>query len=383
MLLILIAGGLALLYLILQLFYLYHWSKIAPVIVPKEFTPSTLLSVIVVAHNEEKTIEKCLRGILAQRFPASLFEIIVVDDRSTDATVSIIHKINSPQIRLLKLTDHPLAIQQEAFKKSAIQLAVNHAGHDWVIVTDADCTHHPDWLKTTAYAKELTNAVFITGPIEKKGGENFLDKMQEMENLAFMVLTAAGIRSGLHDIANGANMSFSKKIFLEIKGFEGNYKYASGDDMFLIEKMRKHDNGIISFLKSPTAMVRTSTKKSWDSLTKQRLRWSGKNQGLKNPLISTIWGFVGLYHIAMIASLLLPLVSAVSILPFIILFITKWIIDFIIIQNASFFFYRRPFQGNTILLQFLYTFYVFRMGWNLLLGRKGDWEVRENKRMRE
>jgi len=326
-----------------------------------------------VAHNEEKTIEKCLRGILAQRYPASLFEIIVVDDRSTDATVSIIQKINSSQIKLFELTDYPGSIHQKAFKKSGIELGVNNAGNDWIIVTDADCTHHPDWLKTIAYAKELSKADFITGPIEKKGAENFLDKMQEMENLAFMVLTAAGIRSGLHDIANGANMSFSKKIYLEIKGFEGNYEYASGDDMFLIEKMRKHENARIGFLKSPTAMVRTSTKKSWNALIQQRLRWARKNRGLKNPLISTIWGFVGLYHLAMIASLILPLVSAVSLLPFIILFITKWIIDFMIIQNASFFFHRRPFQGNTILLQFLYTFYVLRMGWSLLTGKKGDW----------
>ncbi len=372
--LILIAGGLAFLYLILQLFYLYHWLKIEPVIVPKEFIPSTAVSIIVVAHNEEKTIEKCLRGILSQRFPGSLFEIIVIDDRSNDKTESIIQNINSPQIRLLKLAEHPLFIHQKAFKKSAIELAVNHAYHDWIIVTDADCTHHPDWLKTIAYAKELTEPAFLTGPIEKKGRENFLGKMQEMENLAFMVVTAAGIRSGLHDIANGANMSFSKKAFLEINGFEGNYEYASGDDMFLIEKIRKYDNARVSFLKSPTAMVRTSTKTSWKSLIQQRLRWAGKNKGLNNPLINLIWGFVGLYHVTMVSSLILPLVTTVSLLPFIILFITKWIIDFILIQNASFFFHRRPFQGNTILLQFLYTFYVFRIGWNLLLGRKGDWQ---------
>ena len=368
-----IAIALSLLYFFIQIFYLYNWLKTPVIVVPGHYIPSAGISVVVVAHNEENTIHSCIRDIVAQNYPVSLFEVIVVNDRSTDSTGDIVQKTGSNQVRLFNLTDHPEFIHAPAFKKSGISLAVQHARHEWIVVTDADCTYRRDWLRTISYAKESGDSVFIAAPIQLNSKNSFLEKMQQMENLAFMVITAAGIRSGLHVIANGANMAFSKRAFMEIKGFEGNYHYASGDDMFLIEKMKKHFPDQIIFLKSASAVVTTSPKSNWKSLITQRIRWAGKNKGLQNPVINIIWGFVGLYSIALVASLILPFISNTSLMPFIILFITKWILDFIIVQNAAFSFNHRPFEGNTIVLQFLYTFYVLRLGWNLLLGRKGDW----------
>ena len=51
---------------------------------------STLVSVIVAAHNEERYVGRCIRSLLAQRFPRDKFDIIVVDDGSTDRTQAIL-----------------------------------------------------------------------------------------------------------------------------------------------------------------------------------------------------------------------------------------------------------------------------------------------------
>ncbi|NBY56865.1 MAG: glycosyltransferase, partial [Actinobacteria bacterium] len=51
---------------------------------------STLISVIVAAHNEERYIGRCLRSLLAQTFPRAKFDIIVVDDGSTDRTSAVL-----------------------------------------------------------------------------------------------------------------------------------------------------------------------------------------------------------------------------------------------------------------------------------------------------
>ncbi|MFZ9340489.1 MAG: glycosyltransferase, partial [Ilumatobacteraceae bacterium] len=51
---------------------------------------STLISVIVAAHNEERYIGRCLRSLLAQTFPRTKFDIIVVDDGSTDRTAAVL-----------------------------------------------------------------------------------------------------------------------------------------------------------------------------------------------------------------------------------------------------------------------------------------------------
>jgi glycosyltransferase involved in cell wall biosynthesis len=62
---------------------------------------STLVSVIVAAHDEERYIGRCLRSLLAQRFARSQFEIVVVDDGSTDRTSAILETFGS-DIRLIR-----------------------------------------------------------------------------------------------------------------------------------------------------------------------------------------------------------------------------------------------------------------------------------------
>ena len=51
---------------------------------------STLVSVIVAAHNEERYLGRCLRSLLAQRFERSRYDVIVIDDASTDRTSAVL-----------------------------------------------------------------------------------------------------------------------------------------------------------------------------------------------------------------------------------------------------------------------------------------------------
>ena len=370
---ILIATLFASAYLLLQLFYLYHWKCTSEINVPGDFIPTSSMTIVVVARNEEKSIERCIRGILEQHYPENLFEVIVVNDRSTDDTVEIIHKIQHPNFRLLNLHEFPDSIHVPAFKKSAIELAIGKAQHDWIVVSDADCLHPVEWLRTIAYTQSLIDAVFLTGPVRISSSNSIIEKMQEMELQVLMLITAAGIRSGLHDMANGANMAFSKQAFNDVGGYSGNYEYASGDDMFLVEKMRSAFPEKISFIKSKSAIVETSAQPNWNSLLKQRLRWAGKNKGLKSPVINMIWSFIGLYHILVILMIVLPFFTSCSWWPFIILILIKWVADFIISKSVSGFLGSLKNLSLFIPLQILYGYYVIQLGWNLIFARKADW----------
>jgi len=359
-------------YLFLQLFYLLHWLKTKSIVVPDSFIPSTTFSVVVIANNEENTIEECIQRILHQHYPIELFEVIVIDDRSTDGTVEKIKALPSPNLQFYHLHDFPELIHAPAFKKSAIELAVSRAKYDWIITTDADCNVYPDWLLTIAYAQSVTGSVFLAAPIRYASYNSLLEKMQGIEMMTFMMITAAGIRSRLHDMANGANMAFSKQAFIDVDGYNGNYNYASGDDMFLIEKMRAKFPDKISFVKSQSAVVETEAHQDWSSLLKQRVRWAGKNKGLKNPVINMIWLFIGFYHVMIFAMFGLALLHYISWLPFTILLSFKWIADAVMIYHASSFF-KRSWLRDFVPLQVLYSVYILRLGWNLMLGKKGDW----------
>ncbi|HUR31781.1 MAG TPA: glycosyltransferase, partial [Saprospiraceae bacterium] len=278
-------------YFILQSYYLFHWSKTPNIIVPSTYKPKTPISIIIVVRNGEKIIEACIQSIFNQQYPTELFELIIIDDRSEDETESIVKNFTNSSLRFFRLIDFPHCVHSPAFKKSGIELGVHQANNELIVVTDSDCTHHGDWLRTISYTHSQYKSVFYTGPVQLKDNNKTLVKMQQMENQALMLVTAAGMRSKLHDIANGANMAFSKQAFQEVGGYQGNYQYASGDDMFLIEKMRKRFPDKIRFIKAKTAIVWTEAKINWESLIKQRIRWSGKNKGLKNPAINWIWQF--------------------------------------------------------------------------------------------
>ena len=370
---VLIALGFALPYLLLQAYYLFYWHKTKPVSIPSDYIGSASVTIVVVAHNESKSITSCLQGILKQAYPAHLMEIIVIDDHSTDATIDEVQKIGSERIALYNLKDYPEYIKATAYKKSSITLAVDKSTSEYIVITDADCVHPSQWLNTVVYGLEKNQNAFQTAPVILDGNNSLLSEMQETEQLVLMLITAAGITSGLHDIANGANMAFRKSAFLQVDGYAGNEQFASGDDMFLIEKMRKAFPGNIAFNKSINASVSTQAKKNWSSLIKQRLRWAGKNKGLESQTINRIWAFVGLYHFILLFSLAASLFNLISPIPFIILFVVKWFADFLVITTAASFFRKTSLLKYFVPLQFLYSYYILRLGLSMVIGKKGDW----------
>ena len=364
--------GFSLLYMLLQLYYLVYWNKTPSLSIHSTAPPHTGVSVVIIAHNEARSIRSCIDGLLRQQYPTDLFEIIIVDDHSSDSTLETIKEIADDHIRIFQLKEHPEYIKAPAFKKSGITLAVHKAKFETIVVTDADCMHEEHWLETVMHSFDNT-MVFQAAPVILTPGRSLLERMQETEQLTLMLITGAGIHSGLHYMANGANMAFRKAAFLQVNGYEGNERYASGDDMFLIEKMSMAFPGKIAFAKSLQATVYTGGKKDWPSLFKQRLRWAGKNKGLRHKAIKRIWGFVGLYHILLVVLFLTALFHLTSSWPFLLLFCAKWTVDYMLIASASIFFKRASVLRYFVPLQFLYTYYILRLGMMMILGKKGDW----------
>jgi chlorobactene glucosyltransferase len=139
--------------------YWLHNQYYLDIIVEPVDPPSNapLISVCVPARNEERNIRACMEAVLRQTYPN--FEVIVLDDRSTDSTLEILHSIQNDKLKIINGSDLPSGW---AGKPHALYQAAKYARGDWLCFIDADTFLAPETL-ASCYAQAIeTNADLFT-----------------------------------------------------------------------------------------------------------------------------------------------------------------------------------------------------------------------------
>ena len=130
-----------------RVFWLRRFRKIQPPLtVSSIFGAYPKISIVVPARNEEKNIGNCLEHLLKQTYPH--YEIVVVDDRSTDKTPQIIEEYKNKTKTPIK---HILVEKLPADwtgKNHAVSVGAKAASGEWILFTDADTTHQPQSIET-------------------------------------------------------------------------------------------------------------------------------------------------------------------------------------------------------------------------------------------
>ncbi|WP_111682307.1 glycosyltransferase family 2 protein [Winogradskyella tangerina] len=239
-------------------------------------------SVIIPFRNEIENLPKLLRSILSLKYPQNRFEIILVDDDSTDGSAQLIQDIinetgaKGKNIRVIKnqrTSNSP--------KKDAINSGITVSKNEWIVTTDADCILHKYWLD--AFDEIIQNEApnCIVAPVTYHQNNSFFSRFQTLDFLSLQAATIGGFGLNKPFLCNGANFAYRKEIFLRLKGFKGNSEIASGDDIFLLEKFKGLDKDKVVYLKSDKAIVRTLPVTNFGELIEQRLRWASKTS--RNP----------------------------------------------------------------------------------------------------
>ncbi len=122
-----IAIGLTVIYALIIATYRKGWRLLPQFKYPTNHTVSTKITVIVPARDEEDNILECLNSILNQTIDKNLFEIIVIDDHSTDSTPDLIRGLKNERVKLLSLADYIVEGETQSFKKKAIEIAMQQA----------------------------------------------------------------------------------------------------------------------------------------------------------------------------------------------------------------------------------------------------------------
>jgi cellulose synthase/poly-beta-1,6-N-acetylglucosamine synthase-like glycosyltransferase len=217
-----------------------------------------------------------------------------------------------------------------SFKKKAIEKAVSHAKGNWIVTTDADCIIPKHWLSLyNAYILK-NNPVFVAAPVMFIKESGVLNEFQVLDFLALQGITAAAVGAGKHSMSNGANLAFEKSAFIAVGGYQGVDQIASGDDMFLMHKMKVTLSNRIGYLFHPGAIVLTKTMSNWKDFIMQRIRWSSKARYYDDNSIFWVLLLVYLYNL-----FLLVLLFAGAYIPVLISLAIKTIFELIFLTPVS------------------------------------------------
>ena len=199
-----------------------------------------MISILVPARNEEKNIARCVLSLLALDYPA--FEVLVLDDQSSDDTRSILEKLSHSHSRVKVLDGDPPSGNQVGKNWACSQLARKAQG-ELLFFTDADTFHQPGTLKTIVTALEGEQADLLTGFPRQEvhtWGERFLVPFFSWAMLCFNPLALAYRVS--HPALSGAlgqMMLFRREAYRTIDGHEG-VSSSIVDDLMLARKIKSN-----------------------------------------------------------------------------------------------------------------------------------------------
>lgn len=294
MILLIIVIILFVLYSLLILYYWLSWRSV-PVYKASSSIPNIKISVIIPARNEENNIGPLLDALQQQTYPEELFEVIVIDDHSTDQTANIVRRYTS--VKLISLKDEGI----NSYKKKAIETGIMAATGDLIVTTDADCIPAENWLSTIAAFKKEKGSVFITAPVAINCNSSFVQVFQSMDFMVLQGITAAVVQKNKMSMCNGANLAYERNVFKEVNGFAGIDHIASGDDMLLMYKIWKKYPGKVHYVRSQEAIVSTAPMRTWKDFFNQRIRWASKARNYDDKRILPVLLLVYLFNLSFVA----------------------------------------------------------------------------------
>lgn len=220
------------------------------------------VSVVIACRNELQNLKSNLQYIINQQYPE--FEIVIVDDNSTDGTYEYVSNLvnTSPcKIKLVK-NDGP-------GKKSALSCGIRAAAYEHLVFTDADCRPASEkWISgMMSHFDEANPLVIGYGELS---GKTFAARFASYD-AALIAMQYMGFASLGHAyMAVGRNIAYSRKLWDTLGGFASHSDIASGDDDLFVREAAKHIRPTVCYL--PEAKTVSPAKDSIGKLLRQKSR---------------------------------------------------------------------------------------------------------------
>lgn len=214
------------------------------------------ISVVIPAFNEEKTLLTCLTSLKNQTYPANDYEIIVVDNNSTDATAHIAKKEG---VRVVSCVEKGVA--------AARQCGVNEALAEIIAFTDADSHVPADWIRKISELMEDKTLLLLGGKVMPDTTDRVALWMYEIADKMILVQQALG-----KVLPWGINLTVRKEALEKIGGFD--VHIASAEDWDIALRMQKQF-GKKSVRYVSSVLAYTSNRKQENKKVFVKYLWDG------------------------------------------------------------------------------------------------------------
>lgn len=330
------------------------------------------ISVLICARNECHNLEKYLPLWLTQQYFD--YEVVVVNDRSTDGTDLVLTKFAKryERLRFMRINNKP---ENYDGKKYAIEQGLRLANHDLILLSDADC-----------YPKSATNIArraiqfddnidFVIGYSPYETQKTWLNILIQYETIYTALQYFSMAYLGNPYMGVGRNLGYNQQLFWKNKGFN-KYKHLTGgdDDLFVNRYAHKHNTRLVIHEDSQVVSIPETNWKSWWRQKKRHLS-VGKSYRLGDKIWLgfltgsqiTLWScfFIGLFrweNTELMCSLAFILVRQICV--------------YVVFQR-----FLRQLRGqlslkNLFIIEFVYIAYYFCTGIISLISKKTAWKKR-------
>ncbi len=324
--------------------------------------PGVSVSVVTACRNEAENIQDLLSDIADQNYPPDKYEVIIIDDNSTDNTFRTASEYTG-------IKNLATIRNKGRGKKEAIKTGVSRASGELIIATDGDCRAGPEWISSIAQFYDKYKPDLIICPVTIEAGQGFVRIFQELEFLSLQGITAGTAAAGFSTMCNGANMAFTRKIYTCHAG-NLHPEIDSGDDIFLLHSIKKDKNAKIRWLESHKALVTASPADTIRAFLIQRKRWISKSRAYRDIFTIILAAVTFAITVAQAGTLILAIINYRYALLFLMVFLLKSVPDFLILRNTTRRYGREPLMKWFLPSQIIYPFYVFSVALLAAAGGK-------------
>ncbi len=253
------------------------------------------VTVVVAARDEETNLPSCLASLACLDYPEDSLEIVLVDHDSRDRTLELLADFcaHRPHARLVHVAD---GMHTLCGKAAAVAAGIEQSSGEIILLTDADCRVHPQWVRTMVrHFDPRVGLVCGFTTVDTHGSSPSFARAQALDWLFLLAAAAGAGAMGTPLTWVGNNLAFRRQAYEEVGGYRG-AGFSVTEDFALFKAICSTGRWGVRFVTEPAALVLTRPVKSWQGLLHQRLRWAvgGRSVAMPGKVLLALGGGVRL-----------------------------------------------------------------------------------------